>query len=208
MITECPKCGEPIPGELYKNYYLYSGENEAPMHCSECGKPFPWKKNKMQVNKEDVDDSLAWLQNCFSRFHPITVQLAKRYGNRPRLEVTDEYDIQDIIHCFLLLRFEDIRPEEGTPSFAGRSSRMDFLLKNEGIVIESKMTRQWHGSKEIGDELLIDIRRYKERSDCKILVCFIYDPSSIIENPNGFVDDLEKESTTDLKVRVFINPLE
>lgn len=111
-----------------------------------------------------------------------------------------------IIHCFLLLKFEDVRPEEWTPSYAGQSSRMDFLLKDEGIVIESKMTRQGHGNKEIANELLVDISRYKESDDCKILICFIYDKDSIIENRKGFIYDLEKNSSVDFKVRVFINP--
>jgi len=75
--------------------------------------------------------------------------------------MTDEYDIQDIIHPFLLVRFEDIRTEEWTPSYAGKSSRMDFLLKNERIVIESKITRERHGQKEIGDGLIVDKERHR-----------------------------------------------
>jgi hypothetical protein len=118
-----------------------------------------------------IEEPLIWLESLFSRFHPVLLQLGKRHENRKTLEAKDEYDIQDLIHCLLLLRFEDIRPEEWTPSYAGNASRMDFLLKEEQIVIESKMARQGHGNKEIADELLIDIERYKESPDCRILVC-------------------------------------
>jgi hypothetical protein len=35
-----------------------------------------------------------------------------------------------------------VRREEWTPSYAGGSAKADFLLKEEGIVIEVKKTRQ------------------------------------------------------------------
>jgi hypothetical protein len=205
-ITECSKCHEPIAGDLYSPFYLHTRQNEPPQNCEKCGKPFQWKKKKIQINGDYIEDPLTWLQNFFSRFHSIAIQLEKKYRDRETFKVRDEYDVQRIIHCFLLLKFEDIRAEEWTPSYTGQSSRMDFLLKNEGIVIESKMTKQGHGNKEIGNELLVDVRRYKERNDCKILICFIYDRDSIIENRTGFIRDLEK-STVDPKVLVFINPL-
>jgi hypothetical protein len=106
----------------------------------------------------------------------------------------------------LLLNFEDIKTEEWTPSYAGQVSRMDFLLKEEGIAIESKMTRPGHGDKEIAHELLIDIARYKESRDCRVLICFICDRNSLIENRKGFVTDLEKKSTTDFRLRAYVSP--
>src|SRR5439155_9310984 len=69
------------------------------------------------------------------RFHIVARQLGHRRQNRPTLEVIDEYDVQDLLHALLRLHFDDIRPEEWTPSYAGKSSRMDFLLKPEQIVI-------------------------------------------------------------------------
>jgi len=83
---------------------------------------------------------------------------------------------------------------------------MDFLLKEGGIVIESKITRRGHGNTEIGRELLIDIARYKESPGCRVLICFIYDRNSLIENRKGFINDLEKKSTTDFKIRVYVSP--
>jgi DNA-binding sugar fermentation-stimulating protein len=45
------------------------------------------------------------------------------------------------MHALLQLYYDDIRPEEYTPSYAGRASRMDFLLKREKIVVEVKKAR-------------------------------------------------------------------
>ncbi len=77
--------------------------------------------------------------------------------NRETLKIEDEYDVQDLLHALLLLYFDDVRTEEWTPSYAGKSSRMDFLLKNERVVIEVKKTRLGLADKELGDQLIIDV---------------------------------------------------
>ncbi|EGM6343704.1 malate dehydrogenase, partial [Escherichia coli] len=98
---------------------------------------------------------------------------------------------QDLVYALLTLHFDDIRAEEYTPSFAGAASRQDFLLKTEKIVIEVKKTRKSLGAAKIGEELLIDMARYRAHQDCDMLVCFVYDPDGWVKNPKGVVDDLE-----------------
>jgi len=121
------------------------------------------------------------------------------------LSVEDEYDVQDLLHALLTLYFDDIRPEEWTPSYAGGSSRMDFLLKKEQIVLEVKKTRKGLGAKELGEQLLIDIQKYKEHPDCSTLFCFVYDPEGRIANPRGIENDLNK-TYNGLPVKVLITP--
>ena len=41
------------------------------------------------------------------------------------------------------------------------------------------------------DELLIDIAHYKQHHKSNILICFIYDPDGYMDNPQGFVKDIE-----------------
>ena len=82
---------------------------------------------------------------------------------------------------------------------------MDFLLKNESIVIEVKKTRQGLGAKEVGNELMIDIERYKSHPSCRHLVCFVYDPDSQIANPDGLENDLNRDEG-ELSVKVIITP--
>lgn len=82
--------------------------------------------------------SIKELENIFNKFHIIARQLLIRRENRSTLEITDEYDVQDLLHSLLRLYFDDVRPEEWAPSYAGSSSRMDFLLKEIKIVIEVK----------------------------------------------------------------------
>ncbi len=140
-----------------------------------------------------------------SRFHEVTKQLRKRREDRKTLDVADEYDVQDLLHALLRIFFDDVRPEEWTPSYAGKSARMDFLLPNEQTVVEAKKTRQSLATKEIGDELIVDIARYRNHPSCKRLICFVYDPESRIANPRGIENDLSKDHG-DFAVIVIIEP--
>ncbi len=120
-------------------------------------------------------------------------------------EIEDEYDVQNLLHELLEIHFDDIRPEEWTPSYAGGASRMDFLLKKEGIVIEEKKTRKGLGAKELGEQLIVDIAKYRRHPDCRCLICFAYDPEIRIANPKGIENDLNREHEG-LKVIVIIAP--
>lgn len=139
-----------------------------------------------------LTDNIQLIINLFNRFHLICKQLRERYNSRETLDVCDEYDVQDLIHSLLCIYFDDIRAEEWTPSYAGSCSRQDFLLKKENIVIEIKKTRKGLQDKQVGEQLIVDIERYRSHPDCKILLCFIYDPDERISNPRGLENDLTK----------------
>ena len=72
------------------------------------------------------------------RFHQVASQLTQRRQGRPTLEIHDEYDVQNLLHAILRLHFDDIRPEEWTPSYAGGAARMDFLLKRKPSSLRPK----------------------------------------------------------------------
>lgn len=156
-------------------------------------------------NAQPSFNAIVIIENLCERFHLVVRQLKARHGNRETLIVQDEYDVQDLLHSLLTLHFGDIRPEEWTPSYAGGCSRMDFLLKQEQIVIEVKKTRKTLGAKEIGEQLIIDITKYKAHPDCTKLLCFVYDPEGWIANPRGIENDLDSEDG-ELPVKVLITP--
>jgi hypothetical protein len=151
-------------------------------------------------------DSINIIENICNRFHLVDKQLRSRRENRNTLEIEDEYDVQDLLHALLHLEFDDIRPEEYIPSYAGSSSRMDFLLKQEQVIIEVKKTRQGLRAKEIGEELMIDIQRYQSHPDCQTLICFVYDPERSLSNPRGIENDLNR-TEEDLTIKVIIAPM-
>ena len=124
---------------------------------------------------------------------------------RPTIEINDEYDVQDLLEALLKLHFDDVRAEEWTHSYGGGANRIDFLLKEEEIAIEVKMTRDNLKDKEVGEQLIIDIAKYRAHPNCKVLYCFVYDPNRVIRNPTGLTRDLEKLGA-DFKVKVYIRP--
>jgi hypothetical protein len=150
-------------------------------------------------------NSTISLEQLLDKFPRLARQLRERHGQRTTLEIDDEYDVQDLLHALLHLISDDIRPEESSPSCAGGSSRIDFLLKKEETLVEVKKTRKGLAAKEVGDQLLIDIGRYQAHPNCKRLVCFVYDPEFWIKNPVALERDLTK-THGNLPVTVIIAP--
>lgn len=145
------------------------------------------------------------LDQTIIRFHAVAVQLRARHASRGTLDVNDEYDVQDLMHALLRLHFDDVRPEEWVPSYAGVASRTDFLLPQIDTVLEIKKTRQGLNAKVVGEQLIIDIARYKRHPQCRRLLCFVYDPEGRIANPTGIENDLNK-GDHGIEVRVSILP--
>jgi hypothetical protein len=152
----------------------------------------------------------AWQSQCLSFLE------AKLSSNSPYVRAFQEKvkrghtrqvkaGIGILVHSLLHLYFDDIRPEEWTPSYAGKTSRMDFLLKQEQIVVEVKKTRKGLDAKELGSQLIEDMARYQAHPDCDSLICFVYDPDGRISNPRGIENDLRRPEG-DLRVEVLIRP--
>jgi hypothetical protein len=156
------------------------------------------------VSQPGIISSMNIVRKICSQFHIVAKQLGDyRHENRNTITITDEYDVQDLLHALLKIFFNDIRPEEDTPSYAGGSSRIDFLIKSEKIAIETKKTRKGLKGKEIADQLIIDIDRYKAaHPDCETLFCFVYDPENLIQNPIGFEKDINEKHKGEAEVLI------
>lgn len=195
--------------QLGDNRPQYAAFNNGISKSIEVLRSFIWEIDSFGVpidsSVEDPQHALKQINMICSGFHSVVRQLRSRYLNRPTFEVEDEYDVQDLLHALLRIQFDDIRPEEWTPSYAGKSTRMDFLLKKEKIVIEVKKTRKGLDSKRLGEELIIDIAHYRNHSDCDYLVCFVYDPEDRIVNAAGIKSDLSSGDSS-LNIQVIINP--
>ena len=147
--------------------------------------------SKRQEKMYSLSDAVSKVELLAQRFGLIARSLAQRGRNRTPFTIEDEYDVQYLFKGLLKLFFDDTRSEEWTPSYAGKSTRMDFLVKSEQIVIELKMTRA--GLKtagQVGEELIIDMHHYRSHADCKTLVAFVYDPERHIEEPRSLENDL------------------
>ncbi len=157
-------------------------------------------------NKPHSTNSFDEVVRICKRFPNVVRHIQIRHSQRPSIEVNDEYDVQYLLEILLAVSFDDIRQEEPAPSFAGTTSRIDFLLKDEGIAIETKMTRKGLADKELTKQLIQDIAQYQTHPDVSFLICFIYDPDKYVRNPFGLIKDLESKGDK-LKIKVVISPL-
>ncbi|RQO40413.1 hypothetical protein DBR39_05545 [Chryseobacterium sp. KBW03] len=209
-FKSCPNCNQDIQGDYHTAGVidLTSISTPVPDICKYCGKDFPWRSKTKTIStniiKSDKDDIIL-LETIFDKFHLVAKQMRQRYDDRPTLDIKDEYDAQDLLHSLLRIYYEDIRTEEWNPSYAGSSTRSDFLLKDQQIVIEIKKTRNTLKAKQLGEQLIIDIAKYKTHPNCKLLYCFVYDPEGYISNPRGMENDLNS-SSSEMKVKVKIVP--
>jgi REase_DpnII-MboI len=135
--------------------------------------------------------SLAIITRLLRRFPVLVRELGIRHGQRPAMaQVNDEYDVQDLLRGILAGLFGDVRGEEPTPSHGGLASRMDLFLKDEKIVIETKMTRAGLNQRKVAEELAVDKELYRSHDGCRVLVCFVYDPGRHLRSPAALENDL------------------
>lgn len=164
----------------------------------------------------DTSDALDLVVHLCTRFPLFARQLQVRRkdvpGSDPKerlprstIDMVDEYDVQDSLHAILKLFFDDVRPEEWTPSYAGKHTRMDFLLKKEEIVIETKFFGLRLTRNDLIDQLIVDKEHYRQHEDCQKLVCLVYDPDLRCQNPIALERDLS-ESDDDFQVVTIICP--
>jgi hypothetical protein len=181
--------GRVLPQNESPKQFITSSRADAPL--------VPAKPDKVE---ELLDIVVRGLRRAM---HPLT---HRRKGFQP-LSFGSEYDVQDLLHALLRPWISDIRPEEFTPSYAGSSTRMDFLLPAHALVIETKIVRDRAHAKQIGDELIIDIEHYRRHPECKSLWCVVYDPDDLITNREGLKTDLQgPRSSKDgqVVVKVFV----
>jgi hypothetical protein len=162
--------------------------------------PAPFFPNKPSEIRELLETLLKGLRRAM---HPLT---HRRKGAQP-LSFSTESDVQDLLHALLRPWVADIRPEEFTPSYAGSSARMDFLLYKYKLVIELKCVRDRAHAKKVGDELIVDIDHYRRHPDCNELWCAVFDQDHLLPNAAGLKTDLEGVRTTKdgaISVSVFV----
>lgn len=150
-------------------------------------------------------DAVKVILDLGDRFRYVERTLRKRHGNRSTLAVNDEYDAQDLLRALLRIFFYDVRPEDYVATYAGGSSRIDFVIPDFAIAVELKYGRTSLSDKELGEQLLIDRARYETRNDVRHLVCLVFDHDGILDNPRGLERDVSSEvSSANVSVTVRI----
>nr|VFK24393.1 MAG: hypothetical protein BECKLFY1418C_GA0070996_11765 [Candidatus Kentron sp. LFY] len=109
----------------------------------------------------DVD--LAIVKQLCERLPKTTSILEKRTRkNKQPYEISDEYDVQDLLHSLLrgFVKYS-IQQETPLPKVAGaKSSRADLLIEDLGILIEIKYAHGPNDQKRIFEEYSQDLVLY------------------------------------------------
>lgn len=149
------------------------------------------------------------VETILERFTEILPIVQDRGHGKPAIKITDEYDVQDLLHFLYKPLFSDIIVEEYTLKRAGKTKRLDLVIKGLQTVIETKIVRNKSHAGKIGDELDIDIRGYVSHPYCHRLFCFVYDPNNYIKDPRIIEKDLAGEQSQDgktIEVEVMVRP--
>ncbi len=116
------------------------------------------------------------------------------------IKIEDEYDVQDLLYVSLKSVFPTMKYENPLTKFGGKSTRLDFVLMEEGVIIEVKQINECekNDSKFI-DQLKIDIESYHVLDYLTDLIFYIYAPKAI-QDINNF---LELQGERNIKGKIF-----
>lgn len=144
-----------------------------------------------------ADSVLDELATIFRRLPEFIAALeVEGNPNVPAPTLINERDLQVLTNGILRLLYRNVIAEDAVPKRSGASSRADFVIKDEGILVETKMTRRSLTDKRVGDELLIDWGRYPEYPNTRGVFALVYDPKRYLRNPAALEDDLSQTSSS------------
>jgi len=78
-------------------------------------------------------------------------------------------------------------------------SEIELLIMEGENVLRTKRKDEM-----LGEQLIVDIEKYKAHPDCEQLICFVYDPEGLLGNPASIKKDLMQAH--DGFVEVIISP--
>ncbi len=110
------------------------------------------------------------IQLCNRLSHSAKV-LNRRRANKNPFEITDEYDVQDLLKAVLRAYFKYSVSEDPISKVAGVSSRADFAIEELGVIIEAKYVHNPGEQSRIVKEFAEDLLFY---SKCPFLEHFVY----------------------------------
>ena len=152
-----------------------------------------------------VEQADQIIERMLLRFHRFAKDLEHRPRGRKGIQLDDEYDVQFLVNALLRLQFDNVKPEEPSPSMAAGATRADFLLPEHGLFLELKMTRDGMTARSLADELILDIARYRAHPECHAIIFFVYDLRGLVKNSAALQTELS-EIAGELPVSLIVSP--
>lgn len=139
-----------------------------------------------------IIDILKNFENAVKKISDLTLRYGKDKQNRNLIAIKDEYDVQDLLYFSLKSVFPEIKYEDDTSNYGGSAKRLDFYLKDEGIIIEVKHIDK-ADDKKYTKQMKEDLQSYHVVNVLTDIIFFIYAPNAI-QDINNF-KELEGEQT-------------
>src|SRR5208283_257784 len=196
-VDRCATCGTALPGAMPVPGLVPVGRSQPPAYCSLCGAPFPWTKTPAPA-----PDPLGVVEPLLRRLPRMVRELRLRHGDRPPFVVKDERDLEDLLRALLPLHFDQVRPENRTPSYAP-GTRMDFVLATEGLAVTVKQTIVGVPENALTTQWREDVGYYEQRGGVRMLLGLVYDPQGQVMDP-GSMEIAWSRSAGDLKLHCVI----
>lgn len=98
---------------------------------------------------------------CSRLNHSAKILNRRRAGKQP-FEITDEYDVQDLLQAILRAYFKYSISEEPISKLSGSSSRADFAIQDLGVIIEAKYVHGPNEQDRINKQFAEDVQSYSQ----------------------------------------------
>lgn len=163
-----------------------------------------WATNRALIplwEGEDVTNDLLFSRGIFVAPEPnveLIIRICQRLprtakiiGTRSRkgkhgFEITDEYDVQDLLHAVIRAYVKYLVQEDPLPKqAAARSGRADLSIEELGVLIEVKYVRGPDDQRRIFEEYSQDLVLYTKWPHLKTLIFVIYN-SVDLRDPEAF----------------------
>jgi sugar/nucleoside kinase (ribokinase family) len=148
----------------------------------------------MHSSPEDSEtvDALVRILRRFPRtlVDPPSESSCRNVPRFPLPSEMEEADVQALVFRFLRGIFDEVACEAPDRRRAGRAPRLDLLLRQQRVGIELKRVSPSASSREIYDQLIIDIDRYKI---CSALIALVWDPRERIAEPGEYERELDRQ---------------
>lgn len=142
--------------------------------------------------KDLIIEILNNFENSVKKITDLSLRYGKDKQNRKLISIDDEYDVQDLLYFSLKSIFPEIKYEDDTSNYGGSAKRLDFYLKDEGIIIEVKHIDK-ADDKKYTKQMKEDLQSYHVVNVLTEIIFFIYAPNAI-QDINNF-NELEGEQT-------------
>lgn len=133
-----------------------------------------------------IPDAILVEQVC--RRLPQTAKILglRSRKDKPQFEISDEYDVQDLLHATLRAYLKYTVQEDPLPKVAcAKSGRADLSIEELGILIEVKYVHGPVDQKRIFEEYSQDLVLYAQWPHLKTLIYLIWN-SSDLRDPEAF----------------------